>query len=117
MLNRQFHQFPHGLLFRCIPNKAEVLGLPVITVSPFNTSKACSLCGQLGDRGRHRSRYPHCSLTMHADTNAAINIRGRARELVLSGPCGLGSRLLSASPEAQTAPAVPGKPSAKADGG
>ncbi|MGC8947251.1 MAG: transposase [Anaerolineae bacterium] len=45
VLNRQFHQFPHGLLFRCIPNKAEVLGLPVITVSPFNTSKACSFCG------------------------------------------------------------------------
>ncbi|MGC8947252.1 MAG: zinc ribbon domain-containing protein [Anaerolineae bacterium] len=71
----------------------------------------------MGDRERHRFRCPHCSPTMHADTNAAINIRGRARELVMSGPCGLGSRLLSASPEAQTAPAVPGKPSAKADGG
>jgi putative transposase len=115
-INRRLHQFPHGLLLRCIRNKGEMLGVPVLLVNPAFTSQTCSRCGNLGDRQRHRFCCPHCGFTLHADLNAAFNILRRAEETMLSEPKGLGSGLKSTSPEAQTVKAVMGKPSASADG-
>jgi putative transposase len=115
-INRRLHQFPHGLLLRCIRNKGEMLGIPVLLVNPAFTSQTCSRCGNLGDRQRHRFCCPHCGFTLHADLNAAFNILRRAEETMLSEPKGLGSGLKSTSPEAQTVKAVMGKPSALADG-
>jgi len=115
-LNRRLHQFPHGLLLRCLRNKAEMLGIPLLLVNPAFTSQTCSRCGNLGDRQRHRFCCPHCGFTLHADLNAAFNILRRAEETMLSEPKGLGSGLKSTSPEAQTVKAVMGKPSALADG-
>ena len=80
-LNRRLHQFPHGLLLRCIRNKAEMLGIPLLLVSPAYTSQTCSRCGNLGDRQRHRFYCPHRGFTLHADLNAAFNILRRARKL------------------------------------
>jgi IS605 OrfB family transposase len=115
-LNRRLHQFPHGLLLRCIRNKGEMLSVPVLLVNPAFTSQTCSRCGNLGDRQRHRFCCPHCGFTLHADLNAAFNILRRAEETMLSEPKGLGSGLKSTRPEAQTVKAVMGKPSALADG-
>jgi putative transposase len=115
-LNRRLHQFPHGLLLRCLRNKGEMLGIPLLLVNPAFTSQTCSRCGNLGDRQRHRFYCPHCGFTLHADLNAAFNILHRAEETMLSEPKGLGSGLKSTSPEAQTVKAVMGKPSASADG-
>jgi IS605 OrfB family transposase len=116
-LNRRLHRFPHGLLLRCLRNKGEMLGIPLLLVNPAYTSQTCSRCGNLGDRQRHRFYCPHCGFTSHADLNAAFNILHRARETMLSEPKGLGSGLKSTNPEAQTVKAVMGKPSASADGG
>ena len=114
-LNRRLHQFPHGLLLRCLRNKAEMLGIPLLLVNPAFTSQTCSRCGNLGDRQRHRIYCPHCGFTLHADLNAAFNILHRAEETMLSEPKGLGSGLKSTSPEAQPVIGM-GKPSASADG-
>jgi IS605 OrfB family transposase len=114
-LNRRLHQFPHGLLLRCLRNKAEMLGIPLLLVNPAFTSQTCSRCGNLGDRQRHRFYCPHCGFTLHADLNAAFNILHRAEETMLSEPKGLGSGLKSTSPEAQPVIGM-GKPSASADG-
>jgi IS605 OrfB family transposase len=114
-LNRRLTQFPHGLLLRCLRNKAEMLGIPLLLVSPAFTSQTCSRCGNLGDRQRHRFFCPHCGFTLHADLNAAFNILHRAEETMLSEPKGLGSGLKSTSLEAQPVMGM-GKPSASADG-
>jgi len=111
-LNRRLHQFPHGLLLRCIRNKAEMVGIPIFLVNPAYTSQSCSRCGCLGDRNRHQFQCPHCGFTLHADLNAAFNILRRAKETLLSEPKGLGGGLKSTSLEAQTVKAVMGKPSA-----
>jgi putative transposase len=109
-LNRRLTQFPHGLLLKCIHNKAEMLGIPLLLVNPAYTSQTCFRCGNLGDRQRHRFYCSHCGFTSHADLNAAFNILRRAKETMLSEPKGLGSGLPSTSPEAQTVKAVMGKP-------
>jgi IS605 OrfB family transposase len=114
-INRRLHQFPHGLLLRCIRNKAEMLGVPVLLVNPAFTSQTCFRCGNLGDRQRHRFCCPHCGFTLHADLNAAFNILRRAEESMLSEPKGLGSGLKSTSLEAQPVMGM-GKPSVLADG-
>jgi IS605 OrfB family transposase len=80
-LNRRLHRFPHGLLLRCIRNKAEMLGIPLLLVNPAYTSQTCFRCGSLGDRQRHRFYYPQRDFTAHADLNAAFNILHRARKL------------------------------------
>jgi IS605 OrfB family transposase len=80
-LNRRLHQFPHGLLLRCLRNKAKMLGIPVLLVNPAFTSQTCSRCGNLGGCQRHRFYCPHRGFTLHADLNAAFNILHRARKL------------------------------------
>ena len=101
-LNRRLHQFPHGLLLRCIKNKAEIVGLPILLVNPAYTSQTCSRCGCLGVRERHRFVCPHCGFTSHADVNAAFNILHRAKTTLLSGPSGLGSGAPSTALEARS---------------
>jgi transposase len=112
-LNRRLTQFPHGLLLKCIRNKAEMLGIPLLLVNPAFTSQTCSRCGSLGDRQRYRFYCPHCGFASHADLNAAFNILRRARETMLSyQPFGWwGSGAMSTAPEAQPVAGM-GKPSA-----
>jgi len=101
-LNRRLHQFPHGLLLRCIRNKAEMMGIPIFLVNPAYTSQSCSRCGCLGDRNRHQFQCPHCGFTLHADLNAAFNILRRAKTMLSCQPLGWwGGGLKSTSLEAQ----------------
>lgn len=100
-LNRRLHQFPHGLLLRCIRNKAEMLGIPIMFVDPAHTSQTCARCGKTGERKRHEFLCPHCGNKAHADINAAINILNRAKTL-LSEPSGESSGQPTTYPEAQT---------------
>jgi len=101
-LNRRLHQFPHGLLLRCIRNKAEMVGFPIVLVNPAFTSQTCSRCGQLGERERHRFTCHHCGFTSHADLNAAYNILNRAKDTLLSGSLTWAVGCLSTSLEAQS---------------
>jgi len=80
----------------------------IAKVDPRYTSKNCSRCGLRGKRHRHSFRCPHCGFTLHADINAARNIRNRYTVFRDGGDS-------SMSPEAQTVEVV-GKPRASALG-
>ena len=62
--------------------KAQLAGVPVVLVDPRNTSKGCSQCGHVAKANRpSQARFSckQCGYTTHADFNASINIRNRAR--------------------------------------
>jgi putative transposase len=61
--------------------KARLAGIVLVTVDPAYTSQACSECGHC-EKANRRSQSEFvckgCGHVAHADTNAALNIRGRA---------------------------------------
>jgi putative transposase len=101
-LRRRLALWQHGALREAVMNRAQLAGMLVVKVDPAYTSKTCSRCGLRGKRRRHVFSCPRCGLTLHADINAAINIRTKFTVLRDSGDP-------SMSPEAQAVPAV-GKP-------
>src|SRR6266702_3746762 len=107
-LRRRLSLWQHGAIRQAATNKAQVHGMLIAKVDPRYTSKNCSRCGLRGTRHRHSFRCPHCGFTLHADSNAARNIRNRYTVFRDGGDS-------SMSPEAQ-AVAVVGKPRASALG-
>lgn len=67
-----FHQFGFFLTY-----KAQKLGKEVVYVDARYTSKKCSCCKSIDKGSREKSKYRcnHCNFQLHADWNAAINIR------------------------------------------
>src|SRR3990167_1494266 len=67
-----FHQFGFFLAY-----KAQMLGKEVVYVDPRYTSKKCSCCKEIQKGSRNKSKYHcrKCNFQLHADWNAAINIR------------------------------------------
>jgi len=67
-----FHQFGFFLAY-----KAQMLGKEVVYVDARYTSKKCSCCKVIHKEHRKRSKYhcKQCNFQLHADWNAAINIR------------------------------------------
>ncbi len=62
--------------------KARLAGIPVVLVDPRNTSRQCRACGHISTANRpSQARFSckQCGYTAHADCNAAVNIRSRAR--------------------------------------
>ncbi len=57
-----------------IEYKARLLGIPVAYVDPYNTSKECSRCGQIGNRSGKSFKCTNCGHVDHADANASFNI-------------------------------------------
>jgi len=103
-LRRRLSLWQHGAIRQATTNKAQVHGLTIAKVDPRYTSKNCSRCGLRGKRHRHMFSCPHCGLSLHADINAARNIRNRYTVFRDGGDS-------SMSPEAQTVEVV-GKPPA-----
>jgi len=96
-LRRRLSGWQHGLIRRCAEGKAQEFGLAVAEVNPAYTSQICSRCGLLGKRHRHDFQCPSCGFSLHADLNAAVNIRNRYTVFRNGG-------LLSISPEALGVP-------------
>jgi putative transposase len=91
--HRKLAEFPHSVLRQCITNRAQLVGIGVGEVNPYNTSQIHHKCGLVGIRKRHDFFCPHCDEHEHADVNAGYNIRNRFTNLRVSG-------LQSISPEA-----------------
>ena len=67
-----FHQFNFFLTY-----KAEMQGKQVAYVDPRYTSQKCSCCKASAKKNRNKSKYrcKNCKFQIHADWNAAINVR------------------------------------------
>ncbi len=66
-----------GILINNTIYKAERAGKYCVKVNPRNTSKACSVCGNIMEDQSLDDREYHCSkcgLTMDRDDNAAVNV-------------------------------------------
>lgn len=75
-LNKWIASWPFYQFEQFLEYKAEALGKSVIRVSPHLTSQTCSQCGTVSKDNRLKSKYVcECGNSMHADVNAAINIR------------------------------------------
>ncbi len=90
-LNRVMVDASFGLLRQMIESKAEEAGIVVVAVDPRYSSQTCSRCGHVAAESRRRRRFAcvACGFTIHADVNAALEIRRRA-QLV---PAGRGAAL------------------------
>lgn len=102
--NRRFHQWPRGMIVRFVSYKVQGKGI-VDFVDAKGTSITCSRCGLCGERSRHSFYCPNCDFSLHADTNAAFNIRNRYTVL-------RGGGVQSTTPEASSG----GKPPVKTGG-
>jgi putative transposase len=71
-----------GQLDGFLAYKAELAGVPVVTVDPRDTSRTCAECGH-GEKSDRKSRAGFvckaCGHRGHADRNAALNIALRAQ--------------------------------------
>lgn len=80
-LNRLLSRAARGEVVRRLTEMPERYGIEVIEVNPAYTSKTCSNCHRVPERGRTGERFtcPACGYQGHADINAAINILNRGR--------------------------------------
>jgi len=78
-LARSIHDASWGKLIDFTTYKAEEAGGFVELVNPRNTSKQCSVCGNIQSMTLSQRTYrcPNCGAIMDRDHNAAINIKNR----------------------------------------
>ncbi len=76
-IRRRLNQWSFAKMQASIAGKAEERGIAVAFVNPAHTSQDCSRCGLRGVRRKHAFGCPFCGHAMHADLNAAVNIRNR----------------------------------------
>ncbi|MCL6683456.1 RNA-guided endonuclease InsQ/TnpB family protein [Sphingomonas alba] len=88
ILEHGWHRFETTLAY-----KLEERGGTLVKINPAYTSQECSACGVTDKASREsQSRYAcrHCGTTIHADTNAAINILRRSSPAMLVEGAGYG---------------------------
>jgi putative transposase len=80
-LNRRLLDSGFGLLRQMIVAKAEDAARTVVEVESRFSSQECSRCGHVARESRRRRRFCciGCGHRNHADVNAALVIRGRAK--------------------------------------
>jgi putative transposase len=75
------HSWAFAQLAAFLVYKAALAGVLLVAVDPRNSSRECSACGSIDKRNRPNQssfRCVACHHAAHADTNAAMVIRGRA---------------------------------------
>lgn len=70
-------QWAYYQLDTFINYKAALSGIPVFYVSPRNTSKMCSKCGNINNPNGKQYHCDYCGHFDHRDANASFNIRKR----------------------------------------
>jgi putative transposase len=90
-LNRVILDASFGLLRQMIGSKAEEAGIAIVAVDPKYSSQTCSQCGHVAAESRRKRRFAcvACGFMVHADVNAALEIRRRAQSV----PAGRGVAL------------------------
>lgn len=118
----EIHRWAYGQLGLFLRYKAETHGMTVIEVDPRGTSKGCSRCGHTepANRDRHVFKCRACGHTLHADVNAAHNVRLRgilARQaLGQDGSLSYDPKVRLVDPGSNPGECTDNKPSALADG-
>jgi IS605 OrfB family transposase len=79
------HSWGFAQLLAFLKYKSALAGVLLVTVDPRNSSRECSQCGhtEKGNRPtQSQFRCRACGFTLHADHNAALNLRERGRAAV-----------------------------------
>ncbi len=81
-IRKILHRWSYYNLIQKIKYKAKLEGVPVIEVSPRNTSKTCSNCGFIYKNFKNQRLFhcPNCGLIIDRDLNASINIARKGLE-------------------------------------
>ena len=81
-LRKILHRWCYHDLIQKIKYKAKLEGIPIIDVSPRNTSKTCSNCGYVYKKFKNQRLFhcPNCGLVIDRDLNASINIARKGFE-------------------------------------
>jgi putative transposase len=80
-----------GQLFADVSYKAQLAGVPVVTVDPRNTSRTCAVCGHCEKANRKSQSEFSCRSCGHradADVNAALNLKALAERNAATGLAG-----------------------------
>ena len=82
-IRKILHRWSYHDLIQKIKYKAKLEGVPVIEVSPRNTSKTCSRCGYVYKQFKNQRLFhcPNCGLVIERDLNASINIARKGKEI------------------------------------
>ena len=77
---KRLHKWAYRDLIDKIVYKAKLNGVPIVFVDPRNTSRTCSKCGYLIEKGVKGRWFkcPKCGFQLDRDLNAARNIAKRA---------------------------------------
>lgn len=81
-VRKLLHRWSYHDLIQKIKYKAKLEGVPVVEVSPRNSSKTCSRCGYMYKRFKNQRLFhcPNCGLIIDRDLNASINIARKGLE-------------------------------------
>ena len=81
-IRKILHRWGYNDLIQKIKYKAKLEGVPVIEVSPKNTSKTCSKCGYVYKRFKNQRLFHclNCGSVIDRDLNASINIARKGME-------------------------------------
>ena len=76
-IKEKFHYWNKGKIFKLLQNRLSLLGIRYLRISPFNTSKTCSSCGNFDDKNRKTQSdfvCVKCNFSLNRDKNRSKNI-------------------------------------------
>lgn len=87
-MRRLVGNMPYYKLTQMIEYKAKWIGIKVLKIKEYNTSKTCNKCGHIDKNSRKTQGYfkcKNCGYEINADYNACLNIIKRSLGYILNG--------------------------------